>query len=153
MEYGEAPARKRRGDVTASAQSRYPDDALSSADHSKTSKELYTMEHSFQRFKGDRWRSESHRTVDILDRRETTCKANKPPDCRFNPSKNYRIYVCDRCHKPKTSQKHAMTFDGQLSSTDHRGCSLQEMEASWRRNEGVWRWWCTRCHHNPGESV
>ena len=48
MEYGEAPARERRRDVTASAQSRDPDDALSSADHSKTSKELYTMEPSSQ---------------------------------------------------------------------------------------------------------
>ena len=105
VDYGEAPARKRRGDVTASAPVCYPDDSLSSADRSKTSKELYTMEHRFQRFRGDRWRSESHRTVDILDRRETTCKANKPPDCRFNPSKNYRIYVCDRCHKPKSFQK------------------------------------------------
>ena len=48
VEYGEPPARKRRRDVNALAQSRYPDDALSSADHSKTSKELYTMEPSSQ---------------------------------------------------------------------------------------------------------
>ena len=48
MEYGEPPAQKRRRHVNALAQSRYPDDALSSADHSKTSKELYTMEPSFQ---------------------------------------------------------------------------------------------------------
>ena len=48
VEYGEPPARKLRRGVTVLAQSRYPDDALSSADHSKTSKELYTMEPSSQ---------------------------------------------------------------------------------------------------------
>ena len=48
MNYGEPPAQKRRRSVAALAQSRYPDDALSSADHSKTSKELYTMEPSSQ---------------------------------------------------------------------------------------------------------
>ena len=48
VEYGEPPAQKRRRHVNALAQSRYPDDALSSADHSKTSKELYTMEPSVQ---------------------------------------------------------------------------------------------------------
>ena len=46
-----------------------------------------------------------------------------------------------------------MTFDGQILSTDHRGRSLQGMEASWRRNEGGWRWWCTHCHQGPGGSV
>ncbi len=48
MEYGEPPARKPRRCVTALRQSRYPDDALSSADHSKTSQKLYTMEPSSQ---------------------------------------------------------------------------------------------------------
>ena len=102
---------------------------------------------------GDRWRAESHRTLDIPERRNTRCKANESPDCRFNPLKTYRIYVCDRCSKPKTFQCKAMTFDGQFLSTYHRGRSLQDMEASWRRNEGGWRWWCTHCHHQPGESV
>ena len=46
-----------------------------------------------------------------------------------------------------------MTFDGQFVSPDHRGRTLQEMEALWRRNEGDWRWWCTQCHQLPWESV
>ena len=46
VEYGEPPARKSRRCVTDLRQSCYPDDALSSADHSKTSKKLYTMEPS-----------------------------------------------------------------------------------------------------------
>ena len=48
VEYGEPPARKHRRVVSALAQSCYPDDALSSADHIKKSKELYTMELRFQ---------------------------------------------------------------------------------------------------------
>ena len=48
VEYGEPPVHKRRRSVSTLAQSCYPDDALSSADHSKTSKELYTMEPSPQ---------------------------------------------------------------------------------------------------------
>ena len=55
--------------------------------------------------------------------------------------------VCDRCSKPKTYKDSAMTFDGPFSSAYHRGCSLQDMEASWRRGEGDWRWWCTECEH------
>ena len=48
VEYGEPPARTPRRCVTDLRQSRYPDDALSSADHSKTSQKLYTMEPSSQ---------------------------------------------------------------------------------------------------------
>ena len=78
---------------------------------------------------------------------------NASPDCRFNPLKAYRIYVCDRCKKPKTYLSKAMSFDGQFLSTDHRGRTLREMEALWRRGEGDWRWWCIACHRLPGESV
>ena len=80
-------------------------------------------------------------------------KTNQSPDCRFNQLKAYRIYVCDRCKKPKTFHSKAIPFDGQFLSEDHRGRTLQEMEALWRRGEGDWRWWCIACHRQPGESV
>ena len=112
------------------------------------------QQHEWQdEWQGDKWRSASHRTLDIPRRSNTRCKANETPDCRFWPQKKYRINVCDRCGQPKTCQGKAMTFDGQFVSTDHRGRTLQEMEASWRRNEGAWRWLCTPCHQQPGESV
>ena len=78
---------------------------------------------------------------------------NESPDCRFNQLKAYRIYVCDRCKKPKTFHSKAIPFDGQFLSEDHRGRTLQEMEALWRRGEGGWRWWCIACHRQPGESA
>ena len=36
-------------------------------------------------------------------------ETNAPPDCRFNPLKAYRIYVCDRCKKTEN-----LSFEGDV---------------------------------------
>ena len=104
-------------------------------------------------WQGHTWESASQRTL-VNSRWSTTwCNANRGSDCRFKAEKLFRIYVCDHCRRPKTFQNKAFAFDGQFVSEDHRGRKLKDMEASWRKGEGDWRWYCTQCHQLPWGSV
>ena len=104
-------------------------------------------------WQGNTWEYASQRA--LVDPRcsATWCNANRGSDCRFKAEKLFRIYVCDHCLRPKTFQNKALAFDGQFVSEDHRGRKLKDMEASWRKGEGDWRWCCTQCHQLPWESV
>ena len=83
------------------------------------------------------------------------CPEELPPgDRRFAAKQKDRVYICDSCGKKVEMDRRSIRFNGQyVNLLDVRGRSVEELTQAYWGGEIDARWYCTKCHKRPNETL
>ena len=81
-------------------------------------------------------------------------KVLPPGDNRFAAKQKDRVYICDSCGKKVELDRRSIRFNGQyVNLLDVRGRSVEELTQAYWSGEVDARWYCTKCHKRPNETL